>query len=180
MPATHAGCSSGSSTTPRTGTTIHPLVRIGRHAAEGIVEAAAEQEADLIIFGWGGKARPAARPAPVFSPTIDAVVRESPCDIVVVKQRGATDIRRILVPVRGGPHAELALRFADAIGRAPAPRSRPPPRPAGDHPRRPGPGRAGPRAVHQAHMKGRAEPLCARPPTSGTRFCARRSAPTSW
>ena len=37
------------------GTTIHPLVRIGRHAAEGIVEAAAEQEADLIIFGWGGK-----------------------------------------------------------------------------------------------------------------------------
>ena len=37
------------------GTTIHPLVRIGRHAAEGIVEASAEQEADLIIFGWGGK-----------------------------------------------------------------------------------------------------------------------------
>src|SRR5213596_2559209 len=37
------------------GTTIHPIVRIGRHAAEGIVEAAAEQEADLIIFGWGGK-----------------------------------------------------------------------------------------------------------------------------
>ncbi len=29
-----------------------------------------------------------ARPRPVFSPTIDAVVRESPCDIAVVKQRG--------------------------------------------------------------------------------------------
>src|SRR5262245_46393060 len=26
------------------GTTIHPIVRIGRHAAEGIVEAATEQE----------------------------------------------------------------------------------------------------------------------------------------
>ena len=38
------------------GTTIHPIVRIGRHAAEGIVEASAEQEADLIIFGWGGRA----------------------------------------------------------------------------------------------------------------------------
>jgi len=124
------------------GTTIHPLVRIGRHAAEGIVEAAAEQEADLIIFGWGGKqsmagpgpdgaagaggaagrGRPKARAgeggATVFSPTIDAVVRESPCDIVVVKQRGTREIRRILVPVRGGPHAELALTFADALGRA--------------------------------------------------------------
>ncbi len=123
------------------GTTIHPLVRIGRHAAEGIVEAAAEQEADLIIFGWGGKqslpgpagdgvaagaqagrGRRASRTGDgvgsVFSPTIDAVVRESPCDIVVVKQRGSHEVRRILVPVRGGPHAELALTFADALGRA--------------------------------------------------------------
>ena len=33
-------------------------------------------------------------------------MREAPCDIAVVKQRGARDIRRILVPVRGGPHAE--------------------------------------------------------------------------
>ena len=100
------------------GTTIHPIVRIGRHAAEGIIEASAEQEADLIIFGWGGKA-PAGtdgRNGPtVFSPTIDEVVRESPADIAVVKQRGSREIKRVLVPVRGGPHAELALRFADAI-----------------------------------------------------------------
>ena len=100
------------------GTTIHPLVRIGRHAAEGIIEASAEQEADLIIFGWGGKtgARDQAGPT-VFSPTIDEVVRDSPCDIAVVKQRGSRTIKRILVPVRGGPHAELALRYADAIAR---------------------------------------------------------------
>ena len=101
------------------GTTIHPIVRIGRHAAEGIVEASAEQEADLIIFGWGGKS-PAGRdgsgPA-VFSPTIDEVVRDSPADIAVVKQRGSKEIRRIIVPVRGGPHAELAVRYADAIAR---------------------------------------------------------------
>ena len=109
------------------GTTIHPIVRIGRHAAEGIVEASAEQEADLIIFGWGGKtppnrdARAAAgrngHTASVISPTIDEVVRDAPCDIAVVKQRGSREIRRILVPVRGGPHAELAIRFADAIAR---------------------------------------------------------------
>ncbi len=100
------------------GTTIHPLVRIGRHAAEGIIEASAEQEADLIIFGWGGKtgARDQAGPT-VFSPTIDEVVRDSPCDIAVVKQRGSRTIKRILVPVRGGPHAELAIRYADAIAR---------------------------------------------------------------
>jgi nucleotide-binding universal stress UspA family protein len=99
------------------GTAIHPIVRIGRRAAEGIVEAAAEQESDLIIFGWGGKAQPGrdGHGPTVFSPTIDEVVRESPCDIAVVKQRGVREIKRVLVPVRGGPHAELAVRFADAI-----------------------------------------------------------------
>ena len=53
-----------------------------------------------------------ARPRPVFSPTIDAVVRESPCDLAVVKQRGLDHVRSILVPVRGGPHAELAMRIS--------------------------------------------------------------------
>jgi glucosyl-3-phosphoglycerate synthase len=121
------------------GTHVRPVVRIGRRAAEGIVEAAIELEADLVIFGWGGRsggravgsgraatARAATGngtgdasvpQASVFSPTIDAVVRESPCDIAVVKQRPMAEIRRILVPVRGGPHAELALDFADALAR---------------------------------------------------------------
>jgi glucosyl-3-phosphoglycerate synthase len=99
------------------GTTIHPIVRIGRHAAEGIIEASAEQEADLIIFGWGGKAPAGREGGSVISPTIDEVVRDAPADIAVVKQRGSKDIRRIVVPVRGGPHAELAVRYADAIAR---------------------------------------------------------------
>jgi len=111
------------------GVPIHPLVRIGRGAPEGIIEAIAEQEADLVIFGWAGRepgreGPPARRTGPrrrdaippwVFSPTIDEVVRASPCDIAVVKHKATGEIRRILVPVRGGPHAELALQFADAI-----------------------------------------------------------------
>src|SRR5258705_2544610 len=98
------------------GTAIHPIVRIGRHAAEGIMEAPAEKEADFIRLGWGGKGlgRRDGTPA-VFSPRMDEVVRDSPADIAVVKQRGSKEIRRIIVPVRGGPHAELAVRYADAI-----------------------------------------------------------------
>ena len=48
------------------GTRIRPLVRIGRRAAEGIVEAATEVDADLLIFGWGGRpgGRGRRRPAP--------------------------------------------------------------------------------------------------------------------
>ncbi|MEJ7753721.1 MAG: universal stress protein, partial [Candidatus Limnocylindrales bacterium] len=37
------------------GVELRTVVRIGRRAAEGIVELAAEEEADLILFGWAGK-----------------------------------------------------------------------------------------------------------------------------
>jgi nucleotide-binding universal stress UspA family protein len=101
------------------GVAIHTAVRIGRRAAEGVIEAATELDAQLIVFGWGGKPsmpRPGAEP-PVFSSTIDEVVRDAPCDIAVVKQGSPMEIGRILVPIRGGPHAELALQYADALAR---------------------------------------------------------------
>jgi glucosyl-3-phosphoglycerate synthase len=101
------------------GVELRTVVRIGRRAAEGIVELAAEEEADLIIFGWGGRpgGRKSSQAQSVFSPTIDEVVRDAPCNIAVVKQRGVKEVKRILTPVRGGPHAELALAYAAALGR---------------------------------------------------------------
>jgi glucosyl-3-phosphoglycerate synthase len=99
------------------GVDLQTMVRIGRRAQEGIVEVAREESADLIIFGWAGPTRKKEE-GPVFSPTIDEVVRAAPCDIAVVKQRGIGAVRRILAPIRGGPHADLALAFADAIGRS--------------------------------------------------------------
>jgi glucosyl-3-phosphoglycerate synthase len=100
------------------GIDLRTVVRIGRRAAEGIVELATEDEADLVLFGWSGRAAGRSAADNVFSPTIDEVVRDAPCDIAVVKQRGIGQVRRILVPVRGGPHAELAMRVADSLGRA--------------------------------------------------------------
>ncbi|MGZ8482178.1 MAG: universal stress protein, partial [Candidatus Limnocylindria bacterium] len=98
------------------GVELRTMVRIGRHASDGVIEAVGEEGADLVIFGWGGPSRAEAggegEERPVFSPTIDAVVRESPCDIAVVKQRGLEKVASILVPVRGGPHAELAMRIS--------------------------------------------------------------------
>jgi glucosyl-3-phosphoglycerate synthase len=111
------------------GVEIRTMVRIGRRAADGVIEAVGEESTDLVIFGWGGPPSPAAAARaeaegrrrasdpPVFSPTIDAVVRESPSDIAVVKQRGVERVKSILVPVRGGPHAELAMRLARDLGK---------------------------------------------------------------
>jgi nucleotide-binding universal stress UspA family protein len=102
-------------------TVLRTMVRIGRRASEGILEAARDEGADLIIFGWGGRphgGRGGATGGHALSDTIDAVARQAPCAIAVVKQRGLDTVKRILVPVRGGPNAELALRYADALGRA--------------------------------------------------------------
>jgi glucosyl-3-phosphoglycerate synthase len=95
---------------------VRTAVRIGRQAAEGIVEAVAETGADLVIFGWAGAPRTDQRRA-VFSTTIDEVAREAPCDIAVVKQRGLGTVESILVPVRGGPNAELAITLASDLAR---------------------------------------------------------------
>ena len=102
------------------GVDLHTVVRIGRRAEEGIVELATEEEADLILFGWGGPGQVRRGTSdddllPVFSPTIDEVIRERPCDIAVVKQRGISSVQRIVAPVRGGPHAELTMRYATAL-----------------------------------------------------------------
>ena len=95
------------------GTVIHPLVRIGRHAAAGIVEAAAEQEADLMIFGWGGKSGPNRDAhAPVISPD-DRRGRPR----VAVRHRGRQAARRARHPADPGPGPRRPARGARAAVR---------------------------------------------------------------
>jgi nucleotide-binding universal stress UspA family protein len=91
---------------------VRPLARVSTQVWEGILEAAREEQADLILFGWKGWTDSQHR---IFGATIDEVVRNAPCDIAVVKQRGLGGTRRILVPVRGGPHGSLTLRLAQAL-----------------------------------------------------------------
>src|SRR3954470_15679818 len=83
---------------------LRPLVRVSQRVWEGILDAAREEQADLILFSWKGWTESAQR---LFGGTIETVVRSAPCDIAVVKERPLAGARRILLPVRGGPHARL-------------------------------------------------------------------------
>ncbi len=169
------------------GVDLRTVVRIGRRAAEGIVEAGRRGGGRPHHLRLGRHAPPAAATAaarPVFSPTIDEVVRDAPCDIAVVKQRGIGEVRRILVPVRGGPHAELALRFADALGRSTRRRDgrRPARRAAGRRRRRSGPRPSARwRRSSSSTPAGRAEAVLREAPNVAQRHPARGGdAPTSW
>src|SRR5213594_3370736 len=88
---------------------LRTTVRVSRQIWQGILETAVEEQADLILLSWKGWT---ASQHAVYSSTIDQAVKNAPCDIAVVSRLNPANCRRILVPVRGGPHAALALQLA--------------------------------------------------------------------
>jgi glucosyl-3-phosphoglycerate synthase len=86
-------------------------VTVGRQGWSAVVELLAKERPDLLIVGWR-------RPGwDYLGTTIEAILRNPPCDVAVVK--GAFPrVRRILVPVRGGRYADLAVRVATGWARA--------------------------------------------------------------
>ncbi len=91
---------------------IETVVRIARRAWQGIKDEVIEENVDLVLMGWHGEMK---REDRLFGETIEELVKDPPCDIAVVKQRGLDRIQRILLPARGGRHAELALKIAASI-----------------------------------------------------------------
>ena len=153
--ATPAGCSSGCSTTPRTGRRSTRSCASAGTPPRASSRPRPSRKRTSSSSAGAASAPPAAtgrqRRPTVFSPTIDEVVRDSPCDIAVVKQRGS---KRDQARPRPGPRRP-ARRAGDPLRRRDRalPRRdgrRPPPRAAGHHPRGPGPGGAGARRVRQA------------------------------
>ena len=88
---------------------LRTLVRVSRQIWQGIVEAAQEERADLILLGWKGSM---VSEDAIFGGTIDQAVKKAPCDIAVVSRLNPDSCKRVLVPIRGGPHAALAMQLA--------------------------------------------------------------------
>src|SRR5438046_757549 len=87
------------------------LVIAARVAWDAIREACATERPDLLVVGWR-------RPGwDVLGTTIEAILRQPPCDLAVVKGRPAR-AKRILVPVRGGRYAQLAARLGIELARS--------------------------------------------------------------
>ena len=165
------------------GTAIHPIVRIGRHAAEGIVEAAAEQEADLIIFGWGGKApagrdgtarRSSRRRSTRSSASRRATSRSS--SSAARRRSGGSSSRSAAAPTRSSPSASPTRSPGATTPTVGVLHFVPPGitlavRAQAEH--------ALAQFVRQHVTRQGRGRSSARRPTSGTRSCARRRRPTS-
>lgn len=99
------------------GVEAEPLLRIDDAIALGITRASREQNANLIIMGWGKRTGLRAR---LFGNVIDSVLFASHCPVAVTRLlESPTKIQRILVPVENlTMQAMRPLRFAVMVAAA--------------------------------------------------------------
>ncbi len=84
---------------------VRPLVTVARRGWDAIVETVQRESPALLLVGWR-------RPGwDVLGTTIRAILRDPPCDVAVVRGSFAR-VRRLLVPIRGGRYAQLAVELA--------------------------------------------------------------------
>ncbi len=86
-------------------------VYVSHHPWLEVVKAVEREKPDLLILEWPSQFE-------ALRTTIDEALSQPPCDILVVNSHFAQHPpRKILVPMRGGPYAELALRIALSLQR---------------------------------------------------------------
>jgi len=92
---------------------ISTTIRYCRNIERGIVSAVREKKTRLLVLGWHGRLS-----AHLFKlgATIDPIIEQAPCDVVVLKECGGkTVFKDVLVPVAGGPNAGFAMEIASIL-----------------------------------------------------------------
>jgi len=87
-------------------------VRIAHVAAQGIREAVLETDTNLLVLEAAASQAP--RQDGLWVNAVEDLLVDPPCDVALVRP-DTTPIRSVLVPVRGGPSAQLALRLAATV-----------------------------------------------------------------
>ncbi|HEY9764448.1 MAG TPA: cation:proton antiporter [Trichocoleus sp.] len=94
-----------------------PMLRIDDNVAQGITRAAREQQADLILMGWGRNNTFQSR---LFGSVIDSVCWSAHCPVVVIRMVDEpSNFRRILVPLKNlSEYALQQIQLAERLALA--------------------------------------------------------------
>jgi amino acid transporter len=98
------------------GVPVRTLLRAARGISSGILGVAETRSGvGLILMGWRGQLSTQR----VAGSVVKDVVSGAKCDVAVLRDRGIGEgeIKHVLVPIGGGPHARLALRLAWDVAR---------------------------------------------------------------
>lgn len=84
---------------------VRERVRVSLNPWKELTQLIQEERPDLLLLEWPGQFEALrTTPAEVFA--------QPPCNVAVFSGSVPTQVRNILVPIRGGPFAELALRLS--------------------------------------------------------------------
>jgi nucleotide-binding universal stress UspA family protein len=93
---------------------VHTMIRLGRDVSDAILKTMSENSSDLILFGWPGTSGTNEQ---LFGSVIDRIVENPPANIAIFRHRPYEALRRIVVPIAGGPNSRLAVNLALALAR---------------------------------------------------------------
>ena len=83
-------------------------VTVSHNPWEELVNIVKREDIDLLLLEWPCHFE-------ALKTSVAEVFSQAPCNIAIVNQHIGSNIRDILLPIRGGPYAELSLRIALSI-----------------------------------------------------------------
>ena len=94
------------------GVSVDIVVRPGKNVGEVILDEFRQRKPDTLILGWSGRA---SQGRYFLGRTLDPVIQRAPCDVIVLHGEYMDDVRRVLIPVAGGPNAPRAFAIARTL-----------------------------------------------------------------
>jgi CIC family chloride channel protein len=92
---------------------LHTEIRVAHDASQAILETINTRHIDLTLMGWKGTT---ATPGRVFGATVDTLIRQAPCEVVLVKLGDRPQqMNNWLIPIAGGPNSLAALQLLPAL-----------------------------------------------------------------
>ena len=103
-----------------TGIPIHTQIRIATDISEAILETITREHIDLLLMGWKGKTSGIET---IFSNVVDSLIRQAPCDLMLVKLGSAAHAfpqqlrlrHKWLIPTTGGDRINKLLSILPAL-----------------------------------------------------------------
>ena len=93
---------------------IETDIVIGHNSSQGILTAAYQHNASMLVMGWKGFSTTRDK---IFGEITDRVIRYAPCDIMMLKIGESRKIENCFLPTSGGPNAQLASVILNAIAK---------------------------------------------------------------
>ena len=102
------------------GIPIHTQIRIATDISEAILETITREQIDLLLMGWKGKT---AGLETIFSNVVDSLIRQAPCDLMLIKLGSAPHAfpqqlrlrHKWLIPTTGGDRINKLLSILPAL-----------------------------------------------------------------